>query len=94
MVVREEACVIIESVSQTKHVHFKTTKSATCLCLKSSSLLLFIMHTLYSRINNTSALLSSCVMGLLAAIALSSMMLQFFEAPLEGGSVVVNGVKV
>jgi hypothetical protein len=33
-------------------------------------------------------------MGLLAAIALSSMMLQFFEAPLEGGSVVVNGVKV
>ncbi|KAJ7906326.1 signal peptidase 22kDa subunit [Mycena leptocephala] len=52
------------------------------------------MHTLYSRINNTSALLSSCVMGLLAAIALSSMMLQFFEAPLEGGSVVVNGVKV
>ncbi|KAF7360254.1 Signal peptidase subunit 3 [Mycena venus] len=51
------------------------------------------MHTLFSRVNNLSALLSSCVMGLLAAIALSSMMLQFFEAPLEGGSVVVKGVK-
>ncbi|KAF8212504.1 signal peptidase 22kDa subunit [Mycena galopus ATCC 62051] len=52
------------------------------------------MHTLFSRINNISALLSSCVMGLLGAIALSSMMLQLFEAPLQGGSVVVNGVKV
>ncbi|KAJ7247861.1 signal peptidase 22kDa subunit [Mycena haematopus] len=52
------------------------------------------MHTLFSRINNLSALLSSCVMGLLAAIALSSAVLQLFEAPLEGGAVVVKGVKV
>jgi signal peptidase complex subunit 3 len=52
------------------------------------------MHTVFSRVNNISALLSSCVMGLLAAIAVSSMALQFFEAPLEGGSVVVKNVKV
>ncbi|KAJ7108607.1 signal peptidase 22kDa subunit [Mycena epipterygia] len=52
------------------------------------------MHTLYSRVNNVSALLSSCVMGLLAAIALSSMLLSMFEAPLEGGAVLVKGVKV
>ncbi|KAJ7359527.1 signal peptidase 22kDa subunit [Mycena albidolilacea] len=52
------------------------------------------MHTVFSRVNNISALLSSCVMGLLAAIAVSSMALQLFEAPLEGGSVVVNNVKV
>ncbi|EKM78696.1 hypothetical protein AGABI1DRAFT_41107 [Agaricus bisporus var. burnettii JB137-S8] len=30
------------------------------------------MHTIFARINNTSALLSSCMMALLAAIALSS----------------------
>ncbi|KAJ6558063.1 signal peptidase 22kDa subunit [Mycena capillaripes] len=52
------------------------------------------MHSVFSRVNNVSALLSSCVMGLLAAIAISSMIFQFFEAPLEGGSVVVKGVKV
>ncbi|KAF8893429.1 signal peptidase 22kDa subunit [Infundibulicybe gibba] len=31
------------------------------------------MHSIFSRINNVSALLSSCMMGLLAAIALSSL---------------------
>ena len=30
------------------------------------------MHTVYARINNVSAFLSSCLMALLAAIALSS----------------------
>ncbi|KAK7044782.1 signal peptidase subunit 3 [Favolaschia claudopus] len=52
------------------------------------------MHTLFSRINNTSALLSSCVMGLLAAIAMSSLLIQFFESPIEGGSVLVKKVKI
>ncbi|KAJ7739972.1 signal peptidase 22kDa subunit [Mycena maculata] len=52
------------------------------------------MHTVYSRINNISALFSSCVMGLLAAIALSSMVLAVFEAPVDGGTVQVNGLKV
>ncbi|KAK7012699.1 signal peptidase subunit 3 [Favolaschia claudopus] len=52
------------------------------------------MHTLFSRINNTSALLSSCVMGLLAAIAISSILIQFFESPIEGGSVLVKKVKI
>ncbi|KAJ7689475.1 signal peptidase 22kDa subunit [Mycena rosella] len=52
------------------------------------------MHSLYARVNNISALLSSCVMGLLAAIALSSVVLSMFEAPLEGGAVLVKGVKV
>ncbi|KAF7316172.1 Signal peptidase subunit 3 [Mycena indigotica] len=52
------------------------------------------MHTIFARINNISALFSSCVMGLLAAIALSSIFVSYFEAPLEGGSVTVHGVKV
>ncbi|KAJ6627914.1 signal peptidase subunit-domain-containing protein [Mycena sp. CBHHK59/15] len=52
------------------------------------------MHSLYSRINNVSALLSSCVMALLGAIALSSMLMTTFEAPLKGGSVLVKGLKV
>ncbi|KAJ7087401.1 signal peptidase 22kDa subunit [Mycena crocata] len=52
------------------------------------------MHTLFSRVNNISALLSSCIMGLLGAIALSSMVFSVFEAPLEGGTVLVKGVKV
>ncbi|KAJ7100133.1 signal peptidase 22kDa subunit [Mycena belliarum] len=52
------------------------------------------MHSVYARVNNISALLSSCVMGLLAAIALSSVVLSLFEAPLEGGQVLVKGVKV
>ncbi|KAJ8075842.1 Signal peptidase complex subunit [Marasmius tenuissimus] len=33
------------------------------------------MHSIFTRINNVSALLSSCMMGLLAAIALSSLLL-------------------
>ncbi|KAL0579720.1 Signal peptidase complex subunit [Marasmius crinis-equi] len=32
------------------------------------------MHSIFTRINNVSALLSSCMMGLLAAIALSSLL--------------------
>ncbi|KAJ7211201.1 signal peptidase 22kDa subunit [Mycena pura] len=52
------------------------------------------MHNIFSRVNNVSALLSSCVMGLLAAIAVMSMVSSVFEAPLEGGSVVVTGVTV
>ncbi|KAJ6487834.1 signal peptidase 22 kDa subunit [Mycena sanguinolenta] len=52
------------------------------------------MHTLFSRINNLSALLSSCVMGLLAAIALSSMLQQLVTPPLPQGEVLVNSVKV
>ncbi|KAJ6514535.1 signal peptidase 22kDa subunit [Mycena vulgaris] len=52
------------------------------------------MHSLYARVNNLSALLSSCVMGLLATIALSSVLLSMFEAPLEGGMILVKGVKV
>ncbi|KAJ7440155.1 signal peptidase 22kDa subunit [Mycena latifolia] len=52
------------------------------------------MHSLYARVNNLSALLSSCVMGLLAAIALSSIVLSMFEAPLEGGTILVKGLKV
>ncbi|KAF7351304.1 Signal peptidase subunit 3 [Mycena sanguinolenta] len=51
------------------------------------------MHTLFSRINNLSALLSSCVMGLLAAIAISSMLQTFVAPPLPQGSVQVNSVK-
>ncbi|KAJ7029212.1 signal peptidase subunit [Mycena alexandri] len=52
------------------------------------------MHSVFSRINNVSALLSSCAMGLLAAIAVSSMLLTLFEAPLDGGLVNVKSVKV
>ncbi|KAJ7269778.1 signal peptidase 22kDa subunit [Mycena rebaudengoi] len=52
------------------------------------------MHSLFSRINNLSALLSSCVMGLLGAIALSSLLLSTLEPPLQGGKVLVKGVKV
>ncbi|KAJ7065038.1 signal peptidase 22 kDa subunit [Mycena amicta] len=52
------------------------------------------MHTIFARVNNLSALLSSCIMGLLATIALSSMLFSYFEAPLQGGSVTLNGVKV
>ncbi|KAJ6470618.1 signal peptidase 22kDa subunit [Mycena vitilis] len=52
------------------------------------------MHSMFARVNSVSALLSSCVMGLLAAIAVSSMIFQFFEAPLEGGSVLVKTVQV
>ncbi|KAJ7185704.1 signal peptidase 22kDa subunit [Mycena filopes] len=52
------------------------------------------MHSVFSRINNVSALLSSCAMGLLAAITISSMLLTLFESPLEGGLVNVNSVKV
>jgi signal peptidase complex subunit 3 len=33
------------------------------------------MHSIYSRINNASAFLSSCLMALLAAVALSSYVL-------------------
>ena len=32
------------------------------------------MHTVYSRINNVSAMLSTCIMALLAAISLSSLL--------------------
>jgi signal peptidase complex subunit 3 len=37
------------------------------------------MHTAYARVNNVTAFLSSCVMALLAAIALSSFV--FTAAP-------------
>ncbi|KAF7319054.1 Signal peptidase subunit 3 [Mycena chlorophos] len=52
------------------------------------------MHTIYARVNNISAFLSSCLMTLLAAIAISSLLVTYFEAPLEGGSITVNSIKV
>ncbi|KAJ7634927.1 signal peptidase 22kDa subunit [Roridomyces roridus] len=52
------------------------------------------MHTIWSRINNISALLSSCMMGLFAAIALSSLAQQFFQAPLDPSSVSITSLKV
>nr|GAT42846.1 predicted protein [Mycena chlorophos] len=52
------------------------------------------MHSIYARVNNISAFLSSCLMTLLAAIAISSLLVTYFEAPLEGGSITVNSIKV
>ncbi|TDL21740.1 signal peptidase 22 kDa subunit [Rickenella mellea] len=48
------------------------------------------MHSIYQRINNLSALLSSCVLSLLAAIALSSLL--FTADPM--GTLSIGSVKV
>jgi len=48
------------------------------------------MHTVYARFNNLSALLSSCVMALLGAIALSS----FLFTSDAAGDIVVSSVQV
>ena len=42
------------------------------------------MHNILTRINNLSALLSSCLMGLVAVIALSSVLLEMNTAPPKG----------
>ena len=42
------------------------------------------MHSIYQRINGISALLSSCLLGLLAAIALSSLAIQATRPPVQG----------
>ena len=44
------------------------------------------MHNILTRINNVSALLSSCLMGLVAVIALSSVLLEMVEATRQGSS--------
>ncbi|EAU85515.2 hypothetical protein CC1G_06416 [Coprinopsis cinerea okayama7 len=49
------------------------------------------MHSIWARINNTSALLSSCMMALLAAIAVSSLL---FTAQPTGGNVNIASIQV
>ncbi|KZT63685.1 signal peptidase 22 kDa subunit [Daedalea quercina L-15889] len=51
------------------------------------------MHTIYSRVNNVSAFLSSCLMGLVLAVALTSALYQTYQSP-PVGELVVNSVKV
>ena len=50
------------------------------------------MHNVLTRINNLSALLSSCLMGLVAVIALSSVLLEANMAPPKG-SVSILAIK-
>ncbi len=48
------------------------------------------MHTLYSRVNNVSAMLSTCLMALLAAISLSS----FLFTATPRGDLAVSSIQV
>jgi hypothetical protein len=50
-----------------------------------------VMHSIYARINNGSAFLSSCLLALLGAIALSSLL---FPSEAKGGRVAVGTIKV
>ncbi|KAF5327012.1 hypothetical protein D9619_004887 [Psilocybe cf. subviscida] len=50
------------------------------------------MHSIFARVNNVSAFLSSCMMGLLAVIALSSLLLVFEEQPT--GALAISSIKV
>ena len=48
------------------------------------------MHTIYSRVNNVSAFLSSCLMGLVLAVAVSSALYQMYQTPPVGELAVTN----
>ena len=51
------------------------------------------MHTIYSRVNNVSAFLSSCLMGLVLAVAVSSALYQMYQTP-PAGELAVTNMKV
>ncbi|KAH9829121.1 signal peptidase 22 kDa subunit [Rhodofomes roseus] len=51
------------------------------------------MHTIFSRVNNVSAFLSSCLMSLVLAVAIASALYHTYQTPPAAG-VVVNSIKV
>ncbi|EPS94225.1 signal peptidase [Fomitopsis schrenkii] len=51
------------------------------------------MHTISSRVSNVSAFLSSCIMGLVLAVAVTSALYQMYQTP-PAGELAVTNLKV